>query len=382
MKILEIIATLGIGGAEALVVDLSSEFSSMGEDVRVHLLGGVRGVRGERLASRCEMSGVELIGKPPRSTKSFRNLMELTATVRAFRPDIVHCHMYTSEVAGMVGKCLSFSGSSLSVRTLHSSDVFTHRSRLIYRILAGTFDVTVACAEPVRKAFERSAIGGNGARKLWTIPNGCTLSPSGATPEEKGSSRAAIGLPADALVVSHIGAFRGPSLEMSHKGHGTLLHAFSRAFGRQKGAWLVCAGDGTLRGEAEALALRLGVADRVRFLGNVPEPWPVLQASDIFIFPSRLEGLPLALLEAGSAGIPIIVSDIPEIRAVHAGPGWHFCPPGDADAFSATLLRVSGELARQTALAEAASAEIRDRFSIASCAREYLALFRELGKGV
>ncbi len=381
MKILEIIATLGIGGAEALVADLSIRFSEVGEDVKLYLLGGVRGNRGEWLTRRLEDSGVEVIGKSQRRPKSVRNVMGLAGTVRKFRPDILHCHMYTSEVAGIIGKCLSFSGDSSSVRTLHNTDVFTHRSRLVYRILARTFDKTVACGGPVRTAFEQSAIGINGARKLVTIHNGCTLSPSDATRQEKAAARASLGLPADALVVSHVGAFRGPSLEMSHKGHGTLLKAFFRAYGPERDAWLICAGDGALRGEAEAFAARLGIADRVRFLGNVTEPWPVLKASDIFLFPSRVEGLPLALLEAGSVGIPVIASDIPEIRSVHDGPGWHFCPVGNADAFSAALLRVSGALARQTALAEAGSVEIRDRYSIASCAGKYLSLFRALKRG-
>lgn len=378
MKILEIIATLGIGGAEALVTDLSMQLSKMGENVKLYLLGGVHGDRGELLARRLEFAGVEVIGKAPRMAKSVRNLTKLASTVRRYRPDIVHCHMYTSEVAYMLGQCFSFYRGASSVRTLHSTDVFSHRSRLVYRKLAASFDMTVACADVVRSAFELSAIGWNGAQKLVTIQNGCTLSQADTTQEEKEAARNALDLPPDALIISHVGTFRGPSLEVAPKGHDTALKAFSQAFGSEKNTLLVCAGDGSLRGEAEKFADRLGIADRVRFLGNVSEPWPVLKAADIFLFPSRFEGLPLSLVEAGSVGIPVIASDIPEIRSVYDGPGWHFCPAGNADAFSDALLRVSGALTQHAAVAKSGSAQIRDRYAITTCAGRYLALFRNM----
>lgn len=111
------------------------------------------------------------------------------------------------------------------------------------------------------------------------------------------------------------------SLEQLYKGIDTLLHAMSSLVAAGTPVRLVHVGDGRCRPELERLAAALGLADRVRFVGAVPPGAPVrahLDAADLFVIPSRTEGLPRALIEAMARGLPAVGSTaggIPELLA-------------------------------------------------------------------
>lgn len=101
-------------------------------------------------------------------------------------------------------------------------------------------------------------------------------------------------------------------------------------------------GDGPLRPELEHLAGQLGISDRVSFLGYVDDVPRRIASCDLFLFPSQKEGLPLALLEALSAGVPTLASDIPPNREL-AEPNddpddiASLLPPTDVEAWTRAL---------------------------------------------
>jgi glycosyltransferase involved in cell wall biosynthesis len=175
----------------------------------------------------------------------------------------------------------------------------------------------------------------------------------------------------DSRVICQIGALRGETLARGVKAHDILLKAFARAFGGDSDVLLVCAGDGPLRGEAETLATGLGIASQTRFLGDIAEPWSLLHAADIFAMPSRFEGLSMALLEAISTGLPVVASDIPEIRAVCHGDGFLFCPVDNVAAFSDAFHTVLNDLSRYASAAEKGAVDVRRGYSIDICAGRY-----------
>lgn len=93
------------------------------------------------------------------------------------------------------------------------------------------------------------------------------------------------------------------------KGHSDLLGVLPRVLEQRPDVFFLWAGDGELRAELESEIRRLGLDRRVRVLGYRPDVTRLLEASDLFLFPSRFEGHPFALLEAMAAGIPAISSD-------------------------------------------------------------------------
>ena len=117
--------------------------------------------------------------------------------------------------------------------------------------------------------------------------------------------RQALGIPADTFVVGHVGSFT------KQKNHRKLIFIFSEVIKKRPDAYLLLVGDGILRPVIEEQAKQLGLSERVVFSGirsDVPEL--MLGAMDVFLFPSLFEGLGLVLVEAQSAGLPCVISDV------------------------------------------------------------------------
>ena len=119
-------------------------------------------------------------------------------------------------------------------------------------------------------------------------------------PKVRQEVRRELAIPADAPVAGHVGRFMAP------KNHGFLLRIFAQL---PDHARLLLVGDGELRAENEQLAEELGVRDRVIFAGLRSDVDRMLQAMDVFVFPSLYEGLPLSIIEAQAAGLPCLISD-------------------------------------------------------------------------
>ncbi|HEV1994049.1 MAG TPA: glycosyltransferase family 4 protein, partial [Candidatus Acidoferrum sp.] len=133
------------------------------------------------------------------------------------------------------------------------------------------------------------------------------------------------------------------SLARMYKGPDLLLHAAADCRSRGLDFEMVMVGDGRHAQAMQALARRLGIADRTQFAGQLPYGQAVfdfLDSIDLFVMPSRAEGLPRALLEAMARGCPCIgceVGGIPELLAQD-----DLAPLGDAQALAGKILEVAG----------------------------------------
>lgn len=141
------------------------------------------------------------------------------------------------------------------------------------------------------------------------------------------------------------------SLEQLYKGTDTLLGAMALARTAETALSLAVLGDGKHRAELEALAQRLGLEGSVAFHGTVPGGEAVraeLDRADIFVLPSRTEGLPRAMIEAMARGLPCIgsaVGGIPELL-----PPEDMVPPGDARALARKIQEVASSPERMAAM--------------------------------
>ena len=163
------------------------------------------------------------------------------------------------------------------------------------------------------------------------------------------------------------------------KGFDLLLQAFSRIAGRHPDWSLTIVGFGPLRSELEEQSRSLNLADRVRFAGEVTDPFPLLRAADLFVFSSRFEGFGMALAEAMACGLPAVSFDCP------SGPGeiirhevdGILVPPEDINALAAALDRLmSDPEERKRLAARAPEAEIR--FSPEKILAQWQELFDQL----
>lgn len=121
-------------------------------------------------------------------------------------------------------------------------------------------------------------------------------------PEKRAEMRCQLGL-TDELVVGHVGRFNQP------KNHPFLLEVFAALLKKEPHAALLLVGGGEDMPKIQAKAQTLGIAERVRFLGVRSDVADLMQAMDVFVFPSLYEGLPVTMVEAQASGLPCVISD-------------------------------------------------------------------------
>jgi glycosyltransferase involved in cell wall biosynthesis len=143
---------------------------------------------------------------------------------------------------------------------------------------------------------------------------------------------------------------------------------------------LVIAGDGETRGRLQDTAIRLGIAERCRFLGAVSHPEEPLGAADLFVNPSRSEGLPNAVLEAAACGLPLVLSDIPIHREIACSVGMadYLFPVGDVQALAERLISLLRLDPAARAVYGRRCAEFGKRFLPEARDQAYVDLYREL----
>lgn len=105
------------------------------------------------------------------------------------------------------------------------------------------------------------------------------------------------------LIIGHVGRFSAP------KNHSFLLEIFAEVLKKEPNSVLLLVGGGNDMSKIQAKAQELGIADRVRFLGVRSDVADLMQAMDVFAFPSLYEGLPVTMVEAQAAGLPCVISD-------------------------------------------------------------------------
>jgi glycosyltransferase involved in cell wall biosynthesis len=143
------------------------------------------------------------------------------------------------------------------------------------------------------------------------------------------------------------------SLAQMYKGPDVLLRASSFCRSRGRALELVIVGDGRYTGRMKALAKQLGVEDRTQFVPRLPPGKPIfdfLDSVDLFVMPSRAEGLPRALVEAMARGCPCIgssVGGIPELLATE-----DLVPPNDPEALAQKIMEVTSDPARMKTMSE------------------------------
>jgi len=162
------------------------------------------------------------------------------------------------------------------------------------------------------------------------------------------------------------------------KGHATLVEAFHAVARAVPRARLVLVGDGVLEGELRRAAAALP-ADRVVFAGWRTDPARCLGAADVFVLPSLREGLPLAVLEALAAGVPVCASAVGGVPdALDDGACGTLVPPGDPSALADALVALLSSPDARARTAAAGRARVRDHFDAPRQAARLEALWTEL----
>jgi len=355
MKIVHMVETLDVGGLERFTVNLASEQRQAGHDVSVYCL--IHGGPFERHAAAAGIP-VRIFHKAPGLSPSL--VWRLVRQLRRDAPGVVHTH---NPAAHFYGACAArFAGVGAVVNTRHGEATTSGRIDVerYFRSVMPLTGRVVCVSDASRDALVQRGVP---SRKTVVIRNGIALDDFVRTkPVSTGGG-------------IHFGTLGRLS---PVKGHRSLIEAFANVSRRLPDARLTIGGDGPLLEELRSDVHRLGLDDRVLLPGTVQDVPAMLRSFDIFVLSSKSEGLPMVILEAMAAGLPIVstrVGGIPEV-APERLVAW-YCEAGDA----ADLTRAMCEAATSTDGAErgrTARAIVGKHFSIGHTERAYSEIYRGL----
>ncbi len=373
MRVLHVINSLGgSGGAEHGLVREITRFEPDVEQLVVRLFGR------SHLAGTLVEAGIPTVSLDLEARRAARNwttaARRLVTEIRRFRPDVVHTSLFTANLAGQLAarrtrtpvlSTLTQSGDVALIRSYQPGAASWRAAalravatrvgrgpRIRYRALTEHTAVTNAAALGVPTA------------RIRVIPRGVDTSRTYRPPAA----------PPPRPLVVNVGR------QTAQKGHEHLVDAFERVAIRFPEAELWILGRKGERSEVLAARIAASVAgERIRLLGYRPDALDLVAAADVFAFPSLMEGLGTAVLEAMAAGVPVVAFDIPPVREItDDGRVAVLVPVGDGDALAEAILHLLADDVERTRLVRAARDHVTSTFAIDGIARRVQAYLEEV----
>lgn len=362
LRILLVIDSLGRGGAQRQAFLLARGLAARGHAVRMLVLNDVSDPL--TFAAVASVAQVEVIGKA-RLAAEFGPL-GLWRRFRAWQPDAILTMLQVSDLLGRIaGRLYGRAAVVTSIRSRNSQ-----KQAWWHWLDRSTMDwadrVVFNCASVVPLSQKNEGVRPD---QVCVICNGVDASEAVADP----ASRESLGIRAGSPVVLTVGRLQ------TEKRFGILLAAMTRLQGDLAHTVLLIAGAGPLDADLRAQAAALGLAQRVRFLGEREDVPALLALADVFVLPSAWEGMPNAVMEAMASGCPVVATRIDGIVELlpDASYGW-LVEPDRPDQLAAALAESLAN--RPEALRRAGRARARavETFSVERMVERYEALFDEL----
>jgi glycosyltransferase involved in cell wall biosynthesis len=374
VHVLYVIDSLAPGGAESSLAAIAPHYAARGVRLDVGFFHDRPGV-GDRL--QAAGAGLHHLGSAGGRIAWARRARGL---VRSLAPDLVHTTLFEADVAGRVaGVTAGVPVVSSLVNPEYGPEQFADPRLKWYKLRAAQA-VDVLTARGVRRFHSISRYVADvmaprlliSRRRVEIVPRGRDPRALGERSPGRGAdARARIGISDDDILVF------AAARQEHQKGLDILLEAFARVSRDVPEARLVIAGR---EGDQSALlresVTRLGLTGSARFLGARPDVLDLICAAEVFVAPSRWEGLGSVLLEAMGLEAPIVASDLPAIgEMVRDGESAILVPPEDPVALGDAITSMLRDRAHATALAAAALEEFRRRFTIERVADQMVSFY-------
>ena len=366
MKILYVSTSTETGGAENALARLALAARQAGHSVKIISLKALGSVGKSLQQQGFEVISFDLAGKV-RPLETAGVLARLVREIETFSPDIVHALLYRAILFCRLAKRrISFKLVTTPHFDLAQKNYFL---RLLDRALKDEDDVS--CAESRSTADFLQKKQKYKENKLRLLCNGVDLVHFRPDPALRQTVRGQYGWQDGQIIFICVARLS------KEKNHIHLLQAFAAVYARNPQARLVLVGDGPEKQTLEEQIAQKNLQQAVILLGEVSDVAPLLAGADIFVLVSMVESLPMALLEACSAGLPAIVSkagDMPFV--VHHGENGFVCNGKDPVLLSVLM----AELIENKSLRRQMAAASRRRMQTYYPAPEqkYLDIYKEL----
>ncbi len=362
LRVLHILPSIRGYGAERLIVDLLGHLSSPEVDAALLTIYEPPADLRRKLTFR-------LIHAGRRDLRDRTFIWQMTGEIRRFKPDIVHTHTHVGKYWGRLAAMLA--GARCIVHTEHNpcdvrrtrleraADWLLHRKTV--RVVTFFSDQVVALSR--REHLPQS--------KVLAIQNGVTLVDGH---EDRTRARERLAVAGDEFAIMLVGRME------YQKNHALALRAFSVLEpATREGSALLFVGAGENEPALRGLAADLGIASRVRFLGYRTDVASLLPGADVLLMSSRFEGMPLALIEAMLAEVPIVTTPWLGAHDMLAGGRYGLVADGFApEHLAAQIERARRNPALRRTLAERAERHARQAYDIRRTADAHRTMYLRL----
>jgi glycosyltransferase involved in cell wall biosynthesis len=357
MRVLHVIPSFGIGGAERQLSILAPALADAGMDVHVAFLR--EGSNFDRVrASRARLHRVAAAG-------NYDPLMlpRLASLIRALRPVVVQTWLTQMDIAGGVAAAAARAPLVLSERS--SASMYPLTAKNIARRWVGCRAAAIVANSEGGANYWRALR----PRGPVSVIRNCVVVDDDAAPADV----ATLGLDRDARLILFAGRLS------AEKNLGHLLPALDVVLASSERYHAVLFGEGPLRAELDAWSGRTPHASRVRVLPFTNQLPSWMRRAELFVTVSELEGEPNAVLEAMALGCPLVLSDVPQHRELLDESAAMFCDHRSSASIASALISVldDPEAARQRAVVARSRLGAR---SIDAAVRAYGTLYASLAR--
>ena len=362
VRIAFVITELDVGGAERCLVNLAAGIDRTRFAPIVCVLAPRPAAGQDSLVRQLEGAAVPVHFLDLRSSASFlAGLGKLKRLFRQHEIEVVQTFLFHANVVGALAA--KSAGVARIVSGIRVAD--PTRWRLVLERFALRRVDTIVCVS--QSVADFAVANGFPKSKLRVIPNGIELSP---VQTDTTRIRTELGVANERRILLGVGRLH------RQKGFDWLLELAPELFKRLPDHDLVIVGDGPERDSLGELASRLGVQDRVHFAGWRPDIPVLMQAADIFLLPSRWEGMPNVLIEAMGASLPVVATAVEGVTEV-LGPLAvdQAVPQGNAAGFTEAVCRIANDPAYRAELGRENRKRIQANFSLQAMIARYEALY-------
>jgi glycosyltransferase involved in cell wall biosynthesis len=371
ITVCQLVHSMSVGGAEVLAARLARRLRNSFRFVFACL--DEVGPLGEEL--RREGFDVGLVSRKPGI--DWGCPLRLARLLRDGRVDVVHAHQYTPFFYGLAAR-LPRRGRPIlfTEHGRHQPDYPRPKRMLVNRLLLSRRDRVVGVGRAVRDAL--IANEGFPPRRVDVLYNGVDVDAFAGAGGPAGSrldARQKLGVGPDDFVILQVARLD------YLKDHATALRTVARVVREVPHARLVLVGDGPERPAIQALVSELNLGGAARFLGVRKDVDRLLHGAELFLLTSVSEGVPLTVIEAMAAGLPVVATDVGGLREVVADGATGMLAPAKDDAVLARhVLRLAGDGGLRRAMGTAGRARAKELFDEPRMAAEYAHLYRELAR--
>ena len=379
MKYLAVMDSLGAGGAERSNTDFWFYAREHGVEIKIVVMDRrEHGTEKEVLEGNFDVTVLEGKGV-------FNHARQIKRFIADYRPDVVHSTLFKSNLRTRLAKLLgarflhveSLVNTTYDYARLHDPNVKLYKMegyRMLDALTMNLFtDHLHAITDQVGKHYRSKLFVPN--RKISIINRGRNPNAHRSSDNRKDKYQAEFGLQDNTLVFISVGR------QEFQKGHVYMLDALSKlrdTHDFHDFKWLLVGRKGHASQAIQDKIAELSLKDYVIEAGHRYDVESLLPAADVYVFPSLYEGLGVALLEAQSAGLPIVCSDIAVFHEVNPAQGVVYVDPLNTEDFAAQLFSLTNDPARRSSMGKASLENFTQRFLLDDIHAQMLGYFQRL----